>query len=97
MGLKREKVEVEGIKFSYDNSGLEMARAYLYILRNSLHKEPVGFLEDVFVDETIRKKGIATTIVREVIDEARQRGEAVTSSLLPAVTQDQKSTAFTRS
>jgi GNAT superfamily N-acetyltransferase len=52
----------------------QVARAYLYILTNSLHKEPFGFLEDVFVEEGKRGKGTGTKIVEAAIAEAKKLG-----------------------
>lgn len=49
-----------------------MARAYLYIMKNDLHKEPFGLMEDVFVDENLRGQGIGTELVKKVIKTARE-------------------------
>ena len=51
--------------------GREVARAYLYILSN-LHKQPFGFMEDVFVAENYRSKGLGTKLVQELINAAKQ-------------------------
>lgn len=46
----------------------------MYILSNDLHKEPFGFIEDVFVDEVLRGNGIGTKLVNRLIEEARKLG-----------------------
>ncbi|MBU5688065.1 MAG: GNAT family N-acetyltransferase [Candidatus Aenigmarchaeota archaeon] len=74
MKIQSETVNPLGIKFFIQEGEKEIARAYLYILYNDLHKRPFGFLEDVFVDENYRGKGIGTTILSAVIDEAKKRG-----------------------
>ena len=74
MDFNREQVRSEGIKFSHKVNGQEVARAYLYVFYNSLHAEPVGYLEDVFVDEAYRGKGLAAQIIRRVVEEARAQG-----------------------
>lgn len=74
MNIKKEKVEAIGIKFYIEYDGKEIARTYLYIANNSLHKEPFGLLEDVFVEKTKRGKNYGTLLVNRVIEEARKLG-----------------------
>ncbi|MBI5797819.1 GNAT family N-acetyltransferase [Candidatus Woesearchaeota archaeon] len=62
-----------GVKFYIEVEGREVARAYLYTLRNDLHERPFGFMEDVFVDESLRGQGVGTSLVKRLIDEARNR------------------------
>ena len=49
-----------------------MARAYLDILYNGLHEEPFGLLEDVYVDENFRGKGLGTRVVNKVMELAKE-------------------------
>lgn len=62
------------IKFIAKENGKEIGRAFLYLIYNDLHSEPYGLLEDVFVDETGRGKGIGNALVLAVIDEAKKKG-----------------------
>ena len=71
--LKHKPVDGQGVKFYYEVDGQEVGRAYLYLLHNDLHKQPCGFLEDVFVSEAFRGRGIAQTLLKAVIEEARRR------------------------
>lgn len=73
MEIQAQAVEAEGIKFSIAETE-EVARAYLYLMHNSLHQEPFGLLEDVYVAETHRGKGLGTKLVRQVIQTAKERG-----------------------
>ncbi len=66
-------VEGKGLKFFAEINKKEVGRAYLYILHNDLHKQPFGFLEDVYVDENFRGKGIGTAIINEVIKETKKQ------------------------
>lgn len=59
-------------KFTAEEDGKILGRAYLYVVFNDLHKEPFGFMEDVFVEEESRGKGIGTKLVNEVIAEAKK-------------------------
>ncbi|MFA6076723.1 MAG: GNAT family N-acetyltransferase [Candidatus Paceibacterota bacterium] len=61
------------IKFTAEENCKILGRAYLYIVFNDLHKEPFGFMEDVFVEEKNRGKGIGTKLVNEVIAEAKKQ------------------------
>lgn len=72
--MMKKEIEGKGIRFSQEINGKEIGRAFLYILYNDLHKRPFGFLENVFVDEKCRGKGIGTELVNKVIEEAKKQG-----------------------
>jgi len=74
MEIKKKSVAGKGVKLFVQDKGKEIARAYLYILKNDLHKEPFGFMEDVFVDEKYRSQGLGTLLVKEIVKEARKSG-----------------------
>jgi GNAT superfamily N-acetyltransferase len=75
MQISQRPARSEGIRFSINQDGREVARAFLYLAENDLHPGRVfGLLEDVFVDETTRGVGLGIAIVNHVISEARQRG-----------------------
>jgi GNAT superfamily N-acetyltransferase len=67
-------VLASGVRFSVIHDGVEVGRAYLYLLKNDLHETPFGFLEDVFVEEGHRGSGIASALLSQVIHTARLRG-----------------------
>ena len=57
MEVQQKRISATGIRFSLVDAGRqEVARAYLYILSNDLHKQPFGLLEDVFVEASTRLK-----------------------------------------
>jgi len=72
--ISKKKIEASGIKFFVEKDGKEVARAFLYVMTNDLKKEPFGFLEDLFVDETLRGQGIGTQLLNMVIAEAKNLG-----------------------
>ena len=74
MNLKTEKITVDAIKFVVEEDSKEIGRAFLYILKNDLHQEPFGLMEDVFVDETRRGQGLGRKLVEAVIEGAKSRG-----------------------
>ena len=61
------------IKVSAEEGGIVLGSAYLYIMFNDLHKEPFGFLENVFVEEEHRGKGIGSELVNTAISEAKKQ------------------------
>ncbi len=74
MNINRQEIAAAGIKVTILDNNLLIARAYLYLLCNDLHKDSFGFLEDVFVEEQFRGKGYGEKITAAVIEEARKRG-----------------------
>lgn len=61
------------IKVTAEENGMVLGSAYLYIMFNDLHKEPFGFLENVFVKEGNRGKGVGSKLVEAVIAEAKRQ------------------------
>lgn len=73
MLIKQRKIKGRGLKFSIRDGRKEIARAYLYILKNDLHQQPFGFLEDVFVEEKYRGQGLGTKLVKKALAVARRK------------------------
>ena len=71
--MNKEKISAEGIRFSIKEDNKEIARAYFYLMKNDLHKQPFGLMEDVFIDESLRGKGYGTKLVKEIIKEAKKQ------------------------
>jgi GNAT superfamily N-acetyltransferase len=74
MQLTVTKAPAEGFLITKWRGGKCVGRAYLYVLHNKLHDRPFGFMEDVFVDESCRGKGIGEALVKRVISMARRKG-----------------------
>ena len=74
MKVDRREQSARGVRFSINGSSGEVARAYLYVMKNDLHQAPFGLMEDVFVAESERGSGLGTALVREVIAAAREAG-----------------------
>lgn len=47
--------------------GRDIAHCYLYVLKNDLHPEPFGLIEDVQVDENARSKGLGSRLVGDAV------------------------------
>jgi GNAT superfamily N-acetyltransferase len=75
MEINQRPARAEGVRFAMDRDGREVARAYLYLGENDLHPgRRFGLLEDVFVEEDERGRGLGIALIRHVIGEARHRG-----------------------
>ncbi len=72
MDIKQKKINTQGLKFYIKKDGREMARASLFIIKNDLHNQPYGLMEDVFVDETLRGQGIGTQLAKRIIESAKK-------------------------
>lgn len=73
MESKIECTATEVVRFSYHDEKIEIGRARLVIVPNDLHSKPYGLLEDVFVHENYRGKGLAKKLTLDIINEARKR------------------------
>ena len=70
----KQKIKSEAIKFELFDGEKKIGRAYLYLIKNDLHKEPYGYLEDLFVEECYRSSGFGRQLVQTVIEEAKKLG-----------------------
>lgn len=55
------------VKVTETIDGKEIGRARLFLISNKLHDKPYGLIEDVFVDEEHRKKGIGKKLVKQLL------------------------------
>jgi len=69
MDIHRNEILVPGTKFYIKEGNDEIARVYFYQLDTDLDKRPLGHMEDLFVNEELRKQGIGSQLIQRVIDE----------------------------
>lgn len=72
--MKISKITARGFRFSVIRNDKEVGRAHLYIMTNSLHEEPFGFMEDVWVHQNYRGQKIGSELVKKVIVQANTEG-----------------------
>jgi GNAT superfamily N-acetyltransferase len=72
VNFENRNIEATGIRISVIDDGTEVGRAYIYIIHNDLHDQPFGLMEDVYVDETYRGKGVGSELVKQVIELAKK-------------------------
>lgn len=73
MRVVKSKKSSLAVKFEIKNGKETLGRAYLYIIKNDLHKNPYGLLEDLFVEEQYRRQGLGKKLLFAVIAEAKKR------------------------
>ena len=75
MEIKKEiKKDGYAVKIVAEENGRVFGRAYLYVIFNDLGRGPYGLLEDVFVEEIFRSRGVGSQLVKAVVEEAKARG-----------------------
>ena len=72
MKCEKKDIKAKGIRIAITDNGLEVGRAYIYLMHNDLHDRPFALVEDVYVDESYRGKGIGSELVRKVIETAKE-------------------------
>jgi GNAT superfamily N-acetyltransferase len=70
MEIKCADVPIKGRKFFMLDGKVVTGWIYFYPLINS-HPRPVGYVEDLFVRESFRNRGIGTTLANLVLDAAK--------------------------
>lgn len=71
---KEKKIDCYAIKITAKENDEVIGRAWLYVLYNDLHHEPYGMLEDVFVEEKYRGRGLGTKLVQAAMEESKRTG-----------------------
>ena len=74
INIDTKEVSSHGVKIVAIEDDKEVGRAYVYIMTNDLHKEPFAFVEDVFVEEDFRGKGISKPIMEKIKEIAKEKG-----------------------
>lgn len=69
----RIPLAVEGIKIFVSENKKEAGRVYLYFLRNDLHRAPLCYVEDLYVHEEYRGKGIGAQLIKSAVHFARKK------------------------
>jgi N-acetylglutamate synthase-like GNAT family acetyltransferase len=74
MDIVRTILETTQVRFEVVDEVGQLARASGVIVRNQLHKEPYMLIEDVFVRDDARGRGMGVVVVNNCITEARILG-----------------------
>jgi len=74
MQIDQERINTLGKRITARAADHEVGRLYLYVLLNDLHAGPFALIEDVFIREEHRGKGLAKQLVKAAVEEARRLG-----------------------
>lgn len=75
MKFTLEEQKSKAIRISLqDDSENELGHAYVFLITNDLHDVPYALLEDVFVEEAERGKGLGKKLVTEALRVAKEAG-----------------------
>lgn len=72
--VEQNREQLAGIRLSLSQGETEIGRAYLCLLPSEHHPEPVGYLQDLFVEEEFRGRELGTKLIKEAIRVARETG-----------------------
>lgn len=67
MDIENRPVAASGIRIAIKDNDTEVGHAYIYLMRNDLHGQPFGLMEDVYVSEAYRGQGIGSELVKRAL------------------------------
>lgn len=73
MKLNKETIkDCFAVKITATENGEVIGRVRFFVLFNELHESPFGLMEDLFVEEDNRNRGIGEALVKAALEEARK-------------------------
>lgn len=72
--MEKTELQTKAIKFTTERDGRVVGHAFLFLIFNELHDKVYGLMEDLYVEEPYRGKGIGKELILAVINESKQRG-----------------------
>lgn len=64
----------EAFKLEAMDNEKQVGWVYLYIIKNDLHEKPYGLMENLYINEDCRGKGMGGGLVDALIDLAKKQG-----------------------
>lgn len=61
------------IKITAEENGKVAGWAYLYVIFQDRHQEPYGMMENVYIEQEYRSRGLGGLLVKLLIEEARKQ------------------------
>jgi GNAT superfamily N-acetyltransferase len=74
MKYESQKINTVSCKIIAKTEGQETGRVFIYLIKNNLRQNPYALIEDLFVKETYRSKGIGKKLLGLAIRKARSYG-----------------------
>ncbi len=70
--MEKQELSPKAIKLSIKENNQEIGRVRVYFIENDSHKYPYALIEDLFVSEDHRKKGLGTKLMQAAIEEVKK-------------------------
>ncbi len=74
MDINSQSVDSSGYKLTLVEDGIQYGSVYIFIMKTDSHEEPYATMEDLFVNEEYRNRGIGTRLIEMAIEKARDLG-----------------------
>lgn len=74
MLLQTTEIPAQAKKLAFSEKGQEIGRIWIHYIHNGLHAQPYALLEDLFVEEKFRGKGLGSKLVKAAVAEAKKEG-----------------------
>ncbi len=72
MQIEQQQNTSSYYKYTIQEDGREVARCFLFLIKNGLRDKPYALLEDVYVEEHCRGKGYGSQLVKHAIKHAKE-------------------------
>ena len=72
MNFEIRSLEARGARISVSDNGVEVGRAYVYLMYIDLHDQPFALMENVYVHDSYRSKGVGGQLVKQVVELAQK-------------------------
>jgi GNAT superfamily N-acetyltransferase len=69
--MEKQELSAKGLRLVIKENNQEIGRIRIYFIENDLHDYPYALIEDLFVDENHREKGLGTKLMLAAIEEAK--------------------------
>jgi len=73
MELKRREQKNDAVRIYFEEENKEVGHVYLYFIHNDGHDVPYAYIEDLFVREENRGKGIGGKLIEECLRFAKEK------------------------
>ncbi len=74
MEIQTQQPSANAKRLSLQQEQKEIARIWVYFIKNDLHKQPYALIEDLFVEEEFRNQGLGARMLQAAIEEAKKAG-----------------------
>ncbi|HLC70917.1 MAG TPA: GNAT family N-acetyltransferase [Candidatus Nanoarchaeia archaeon] len=74
MLLQTKEIPTKAKKLTLSEKGKEIGRVWIHYIHNDLRAQPYALIEDLFVEEKFRGKGMGSKLIKTAIAQAKKEG-----------------------